>query len=132
MIPNIILKATNIDWSIDIEEGLEKLAELSAEDAADAIELPLETYTRMTEEERDDYARSLWRHSPGSLQDFVEAPNEIVIPDPLNPEWTDETIADYITDESGWCVENFKIECNLSKDELAKINGTEHLIGLID
>lgn len=130
--PEIILKATDIEWDISIDEGFEKLDNMTVENASEALQIPQYTYSNMTTQERHDYAYELWHRSPATLCEFVEAPDEVVIPDPTNTDWDPETISDYISDETGWCHRGFKIVCNLSKEDLSKIAGAEHLAEIID
>ena len=117
--PKIVLKATDIHWSIDIEDGYEKLDEMTAEAAADALGVPKDTYANMTTGEKHDYAYDEWHHSHASLYEFVDAPDE-------------DTVSDYISNETGWCHESFSITCNLSIEQLQSIPGTEHIIAMIN
>lgn len=130
--PKIVLKTTDIHWSIDIEDGYEKLDEMTAEAAADALGVPKDTYTNMTTGEKHDYAYDEWHHSHASLYEFVDAPDEVVIPNPMNKDWDDDTVSDYISNETGWCHESFSITCNLSIEQLQSIPGTEHIIAMIN
>lgn len=130
---NIVLKATHIDWDVDIDEAIEKLDEMTAENAAKALDISKDTYANMTTEERHDFAYDMWHHSPATLDEFVGVPEEVVIPDPLNPEWDEETISDYISEETGWCHNGFTIECNQIKDEIqSTVDGLNNLLKIID
>jgi len=130
---NITLKATHIKWDVDIDEAIEKLDEMTTENAAEALGIGKDTYANMTTEERHDFAYDLWHHSPSALHEFMSVPEEVVIPDPLNTEWDENTISDYISDETGWCHEGFVIECNQSKDEIqSTIDGLSNLLKIID
>lgn len=128
----IILKATDIQWDIDIDEGYDKLDDMTVENASKALQIPQHIYANMTTQERHDYAYDRWHHHHASLCEFVGAPDEVVIPDPTDPYWNEETISNYISNEKGWCHSGFKIVCNLSKEELLKIAGAEHLAEIIN
>ena len=101
------MKATNIQWDIDMEDALAMLDEMTAKDAAEALEISYDRYANMTSEERDDYAYDFFHHRPGALCDFVGLPDEVDIPEELTDE---EDIADWLSDEYGFCHDGFCIE----------------------
>lgn len=107
------LKAINIQWDIDIDEAYAKLDEMTSDAAAEAIGVPKDKYANMTTEERHDFAYDLWHHNRSSLEEFMGLPNEVEIPDPDNPDWDDETIANYLSDEFGFCHEGFEVISDL-------------------
>ena len=127
----ITLKATNIKWDIDIEDGYGKLDEMSVDEASEKLGIPAKTYANMTTSERHDYAFECWHRSEAALAEFMDIDDEMDIPDPTNPDWDEDTISDYISDESGWCHGGFTLECNLTKDELIE-EGLDQLAEIID
>lgn len=100
------MKATNIKWDIDIEEAYELLDNMTAEQAAKALEIPKDMYANMTTEERHDYAYDAFHHNRVSLEEFVGLPDEVEIPEGLTD---DEDISDWLSDEYGYCHEGFKL-----------------------
>ena len=75
------MKATNIQWDIDMDEVYEVLDEMTAKNAAEALDLPYDRYANMTTGERHDYAYDYFRHRPGALDEFMGLPKEV------DPDW---------------------------------------------
>ena len=117
------MKAYEIKWNIDIKESYEKLDEMTAEAAASALEIPVNTYGNMTTEERHDYAYDKFHHCPAALEEFLGMPDEVEIPEEIasDPEYSDnydglvECISDWLSDEYGYCHEGFKLDIDPSK-----------------
>jgi len=103
------MKATNILWIVDIEEAIKKLNEIDLNHTANIIHVPYEKLLDMSQEERQEMARDYFRHCPGAMEEFLEIPDEIEIPNPENPDWTDEIISEYISEVTGYCHEGFDI-----------------------
>lgn len=100
------MKATNIQWDIDMDEVYEVLDEMTAKNAAEALDLPYDRYANMTTGERHDYAYDYFRHRPGALDEFMGLPEDVEIP----PELTDDCdIADWLSDVYGFCHEGFSL-----------------------
>ena len=119
---DVIVTIKNIDYVIDIDQALEKLDDMTAEKAAEALEIPKDQYANMHTNERHDYARDLWHHSPATLEEFMEAPKSIELPDPLSQDWDEETVTDWLTEETGFNFDNYEIECNKTISELEALN----------
>lgn len=132
-----VITATDIRWSVDIDEGLDKLDGMPSDKAAEYLDIPKETYANMTTSERHDYAYDVWRHNRKSLSEFVGAPNEVTLPS--NVLWDEDSISEYLSDKYGWCHEGFRITCNYSIEEMedrihhcdSEIDGLEHAIYLM-
>lgn len=103
------IKVVDIEWDVDVEEGYKVLDSMPAKEASEALGIPFKTYSNMTTEERHDYAYDSWRHNRTSLSEFVGAPNEVEIPNPEDPAWNEDTISDYVSEETGWCHHGFKV-----------------------
>lgn len=95
------MKAYNIDWLVDLDEVYEILDDMSFEKAALAIGVPPIIWANMTTEERHDKAYSLFHHCPATLDEFLNLPNEVEIPDELIDE---NDITDYLCDTFGYCI----------------------------
>ena len=105
------MKATNIQWDIDIDEALDRLDAMEVDDAAEELGIPAERYASMSTEERHDIACDKWHHAPGSLDDFMGLPDEVEVPmDLLCSEDPDEYIANWLSDEYGFCHNGFELE----------------------
>jgi hypothetical protein len=100
------MKASNIKWDIDMDEVYERLDEMSADSAAQALSVPTKTYANMTTVERHDYAYDLFHHSSAALDEFFELPDEIEIPEELKD---DDDISDWLSDKFGFCHSWFDI-----------------------
>ena len=104
--------AYNIQWDIDIDDAYERLDEMTAEKAAEELEIPANKYANMTTEERHDFAYDLWHHSPATLEEFMGLPDEVEIPEELGGpgEYLGEDIADWLSDTFGFCHKGFDIK----------------------
>lgn len=106
-----MIKATNIDWDVDMDEVYEKLDELSAAEAAEALEIQVDTYANMTTTERHDYAYTVFRHRPGLMYDFLSLPEEVEITE----EMEEDDVVDYLSDKYGYCINFLSIACESTK-----------------
>lgn len=97
--------AKNIQWDLDINEAREILDSMTAEEAAETLEIPLHRYANMTTEERHDYAYSKFHYYPITLNEFLGLPFEIPIPENIE----DDDIADWLSDTYGYCHKGFEI-----------------------
>ena len=104
------MRAKRIEWDVDMDEVFEKLDELLYEKAAEVLEIPSAVYASMTTSERYDYAYDVFHHRPGKLYDFLGLPEEV----DLNIEIEEEEVADYLSDQYGYCIRDLKIESNTS------------------
>ena len=111
-----VFTATDIRWDVDIDEGFDKLDDMSSDKAAEYLGVPKEAYANMTTSERHDYAYDAWHHNRKSLSEFVGAPNEVALPADIL--WDEDSISDYLCDEYGWYHEGFRITCNYSIEEM--------------
>ncbi len=112
--------AFDILWNVDTEEGIEKLDNMTSEEAAKALGIPTEAYNNMSSSERHDYAFDLWHHSPATLLEFMGVPDMVEIPAEIadDPEYSSpemkgaliECISDWLSDEYGFCHEGFEID----------------------
>ena len=99
------MKAGNIQWVVDMDEMLEVMDTMTVESAAEVVEIPVSRYANMTTEERHDYAIDYFRHCPGALDDLMGLPDKVDIPDEVD----EEDVADWLSDEYGFCHEGFVI-----------------------
>lgn len=102
-----MLKATEIQWDFDMDQVYERLDEMKPKEAAESLSVPFDRYDRMTTEERHDYAYDVFRHCPAALDEFMGLPSEVEIPEELTD---DGDIADWLSDEYGFCHEGFQLE----------------------
>ena len=98
------MKAINIEWDIDIEDGLCVLDEMTYKNAAEALGISADTYANMTTDERDEYATEVFEKSPSTLIEIVGLPDTVEIPKDLK---NNEDISDWLSDEFGFCHKGF-------------------------
>lgn len=94
--------ATNIQWDIYLDEAYEALDSLSRENIAKMFG---DKTLNMTTSELHDYCYEIWHRCPAELDEFMGLPDSVRIPDGLE----DDEIADYISDEYGFCISGFDI-----------------------
>lgn len=104
--------AYEIDWDIDKEEIIEKISELSDEEAAQILGIAIKLFIKMSKSEIEDYAIYHFRHIPGALNDLFGLPQEIKIPTSFNIESEDDDMSDvteWISDEYGYCINGYQV-----------------------
>ncbi len=111
---NSVRTVKNIQWSIDMDEIYEKLDNMTSENAAEVLEIPVNKYQNMTTEERHDYAFDYFRHRYGAQCDFLCLPDSVQVA----KHWALDDIADYLSATYGYCVEQFETEATV--DEIEK------------
>ena len=102
------MKINDIKWNVDIDDIYEALDNMTAESAADILEVPYNQYINMSTDERHDYTYELI-HSLGGIQYDIIAkimglPTEIDF-DANAKEDLKETISDWLADEYGFSVD---------------------------
>lgn len=98
------MKAINIEWEIDVEDGLCVLDEMTCKDAAEALGISADTYANMNSDERDEYATEVFEKSPSTLIEIVGLPDTVELPKNLKDT---ESISDWLSDEFGFCHKGF-------------------------
>lgn len=102
------MKVTNIKWDIDMEQIYERLDDMTAEDAAKALDLPERIYTNMTTSERHDYAYETFHSHDEAAAEFVCLPTETEIPDDIADD--EDAVSDYLSDKYEFCHKGFSLE----------------------
>lgn len=69
------MKVTNIKWDIDMDQIYDKLDNMTAENAAEALSLPKEAYANMTTGERHDYAYETFNNHDDMAAEFMGLPH---------------------------------------------------------
>ena len=98
------MKAINIEWDVDIEDGLYILDEMTYKKAAEILGISADTYANMTSDERDEYATEVFEKSPSTLIEMVGLPDIVELPKHLKDV---ESISDWLSDEFGFCHKGF-------------------------
>ncbi len=115
------MKITNIQWDIDISDAIDALLEKRAEAAAEILGIPKEQYANMTTSERVDYANDLFRHSPATMEEIYDLPNEVELPEELAKEaGTDDyedDITEWLSEEYGTCVRGWNFDSELEEEK---------------
>ena len=109
------MEAINIEWSVDIDEMYELFDEMTANKAAKLLEMPVDTYTNMTTEERHDYIYDMFRHCPGWVYDVLNLPEIVEIPEGLfkGPDWDNDDVIDWLSDKYGYCIESADVVASI-------------------
>lgn len=102
-----MMKIRNIKWDIDMDDILETIGEMTAEEVSEVLGLPKGTYADMNTSERDIY--DMFEHSPEAKADLLGLPSKADIPDDT------EEIADYLSDKYAFCVISFEIQPDFKK-----------------
>ena len=102
-----MMEIRNIKWDIDMDDILETIGEMTAEEVSEVLGLPKGTYANMNTSERDIY--DMFEHSPEAKANLLGLPSEADIPDDT------EEIADYLSDKYEFCVISFEIEPDFNK-----------------
>ena len=102
------MKAKNIQWDINMSDILDVLDEITAKNAAKALEIPYDTYANMTTEERHDYAYDFFRRYPAAKNELMDLPNDVEIPSTV----PQHDIADWLSDSYGFCHDGFELDAN--------------------
>ena len=102
------MKAINIKWDIDEEDVLDTLENLTATNAADALNISEKVYSNMNTQERKDYALSVFDKCPEEItENLLGLPDETEIPDNIADD--EDAISDWLSDTYGFCHDGFKL-----------------------
>lgn len=101
------MKASNIIWDINENDIFEAIDELPSSDAAILLQISHNSYKKLNREERCYYFRDAIHHNRIDAAELVGLPDEVDIPPEIGT--NDEDIANWISDEFGYCIEGFAI-----------------------
>lgn len=102
------MKVTNIKWDIDMDQIYDKLDNMTAENAAEALSLQKESYANMTTSERHDYAYETFHNHDEAAAEFMDLPTETEIPDDIADD--EDAVSDYLSDKYEFCHKGFSLE----------------------
>lgn len=97
--------ATDIKWDVDIEDVIEKIDNMTAENAAEALDIPYQVFVNMNTSEVHDYVYDMFKYSSSIAADIVGLPEEVEIPDEVG----DDDIEDYLSDETGYLIKSYSV-----------------------
>ena len=83
-----------IRWALteeDFETAVDLLAQRPVKEAAKILHLKPKAYVKQTHEELVDAVRWVWGHSPITIEDVLDLPQEVTVPEELS----DTSIPDY-------------------------------------
>lgn len=110
-----MLKVSNIDWDIDMDEVMEKLDELNEAETLKVLgydKTLSERWKKASDAVRMDMAESTFRHCPGLLYDFLELPESLELSDEYDK---DQDVVDYLSDTYGYCIKSLSVETVITK-----------------
>ena len=102
------MKVTNIEWVVSDEEIMDRLDNMTAEQAAEKLGIPYNTYANMTTEERHDYAFDAFRHNRADRAEFVGLSDEVELPEGAET-WENDEITDYLCEEYGYYTNGYNL-----------------------
>lgn len=113
-----IIKITNIQWDIEMEDVLDRIFGMKHKTAAEILGVPADTYADMTGNERYDLVYDVFYDSIEKRAELMGLPKEIEISEEDIEENLDaeedcyllEEIEDTVSDKYGWCFEEFNYE----------------------
>ena len=101
------LYACNINWDVDMNDIYSVLDEMTAERAAEALEVPYDRYANMTTEERHQEAFDRFRDHPSLISEFMGLPEEVEIPSELAGD--DDAITEWLSDTYEFCIREYAL-----------------------
>ena len=119
------MRIVNIDWDIDTEDIINTFHSKTVEEVAKAIDIPHDVAWVMTEEELTDYVLDACYQNRRVANEFVGLPNSVDINDSSIDAWCvargedwyslpdidkADAITDYLSDEYGYCLNNWEYE----------------------
>lgn len=102
------MKACNIIWDIDMKQILEKLDDMTADNAVKALQIPYQTFINMSTSEIHDYAYDMFEHNQAAATEFMGLPEEVEIPDSVGTD--EDDISDWLSDEYEFCHKGFTLD----------------------
>ena len=102
------MKAYNIIWDIDMKQILEKLDDMTADNAVKALQIPYQTFINMSTSEIHDYAYDMFEHNQAAAAEFMGLPEEVEIPDSVGTD--EDEISDWLSDEYEFCHKGFTLD----------------------
>lgn len=102
------MKACNIIWDIDMKQILEKLDDMTADNAVKALQIPYQTFINMSTSEIHDYAYDMFEHNQAAAAEFMGLPEEVEIPNSVGTD--EDDISDWLSDEYEFCHKGFTLD----------------------
>lgn len=102
------MKAYNIIWDIDMKQILEKLDDMTADNAVKALQIPYQTFINMSTSEIHDYAYDMFEHNQAAAAEFMGLPEEVEIPNSVGTD--EDDISDWLSDEYEFCHKGFTLD----------------------
>lgn len=109
------MKVTNIDWSIDKEQIAEAISHISTfKELVARIKLPPDTLVGKATnfppnvKQWTEYVCNQIHHNVIDAVDVIGLPTELEVPAKVGT--NDEDIANWLTEEYGYCVRNFFVD----------------------
>ena len=100
-----------------MDDVYENLDEMTAEKAAEALGISQKRYANMRTDERHDYAYEVFHGHDAAIGEFMGLPTETDVPDDIDTD--EDSVGDYLSDESGYCHRGFVVDSNKKNNDAA-------------
>lgn len=114
------LRAVNIQWGPDIDDAIDTIIDkYSHKAAAKLLNMTVKDYVRLDDDERVGRLYKYFKKNPDRTIDVLNIPRQMDIP--LYGEQSvfadDSDLMDYLSDQTGWLLDGFDLETNMSPDD---------------
>lgn len=114
------LRAVNIKWGPDIDDAINMIIDkYSHKAAAKLLDMTVKDYVRLNDDERVGRLYKYFKKNPNRTIDVLNIPRQMDIP--LYGEQSvfvdDSDLMDYLSDQTGWLLDDFDLETNMSPDD---------------
>lgn len=96
---------SNIDWDVTMDEVLDYFFHFSLEKKSEILNIPIEKLKEIDDDLIIDIAEEKFHHNPGLIDEIFELPKKLEIDNIME----EDLIADYLSNEYGFCINSFCI-----------------------
>lgn len=98
--------AYDIDWDIDPDNAVWYLMRMPESKAAEILDIYVDDWAAMDEDEREDFALDFFCENPDSMMDVVDLPVEVELP--IEAGSDEDSIIDWLSDTYGFLINGLK------------------------
>lgn len=106
--------AQDIEWDVSIEDGVDALTQIDADEVSKYLGIPEEEVDSMDIGEFLDLCYKVLSDDPGILYEIYELPTEVVFPTEEfegidNPEELNDAMVEYLENTYNFCVNKYRM-----------------------